>query len=276
MRIISKLALVLFFLCLATEVKPSRADETITVAHGDQIVLTLRKDGLIDVQHTILLTSNKTVSGVFNVNQSIEGALVGEPTFIADSDIHRCEILWQVEDGNTKFYITIDTTVKPFKFKGVTICYSLNDPSCDEHNGSWYFRRVFSSSSGALAPPEIVVKVPKPDEFDDLSFDEVIPVPHVFMEEGPCYTLIWKSEAFIVGNTSVTLVRLKYSKTTNWARICNRFVPPAITFVAGVLIKIGWDLYRERKRNRRETEGIAKTPKRTEPKAAKQRSRART
>jgi len=44
---------------------------------------------------------------------------------------------------------------------------------------------------------------------------EMMPVPNVFLEEGSYYTLVWKSEAFLVENTSVTLVRLAYSSVMN-------------------------------------------------------------
>lgn len=256
-----------FFLCLTVGIKPLRADDLIIVGHGDQFVLTLRNNELVDIDHTILLTSNKTIEGTYNEIQSIDGRLEGEPTYVMDSDIDSCEVLWKVEDGLTKFNITIKATVEPLKFKSVTISYTLNG-SLNYKNGSWHFRKVFSSTAGALAPPEIVVKVPKPSEFDDLSFEEIIPIPHVFLEEGPHYILVWKSEVFLVGNTSATLVRLKYSATKNWHRILVRFAPPIITFVAGLIVpsalkraRATWKRFKEKRKKPSKTKTAAKTSK---------------
>lgn len=240
--------LALFFLFSTVGITPSKADDVISVGHGDHIVVTLRNDGLIDIDYTILMTSNKTVKGTFNLIQSLDGVLVGEPNITADSRIESCELLWKVEGEVTVFNVTIKTDVEPFKFRDVTISYTLNG-SLKFQDGSWYFERVFSSTAGSLAPPEIVVKVPKPSEFDDLSFEEMIPIPHVFLEEGLCYTLVWKSEAFLVGNTSVTLVRLKYSVRTNWLRIVYRYGPPmGFTFALGYVIKPIWELFMKKRK----------------------------
>lgn len=259
---------ILLFLCLTVGIKPLRADDLIIVGHGDQFVLTLKNDGLVDINHTILLTSNKTIEGTYNEIHSIDGTLVGEPTAVRDSDIDSCEVLWRVADGITKFNITIKATVEPLKFKSVTISYTLDD-LLNFRNGSWYFRKVFSSTAGALAPPEIVVKVPRPSEFDDLSFEEMIPIPHVFLEEGPHYILVWKSEVFVVGNTSATLVRLKYSFSTNWLRIVYRYGPPmAFTLIIGYAVRPAWS-WIKKKRKPSETE----TPSKAEKKRKKARKR---
>jgi len=260
MKKTTALIMAVSFLCLTLEIKPLRADDAVSVGHGDQFVVTLRDDRacpLVDIDHTVLLTSNRTISGVFNMEVSVEGTLVGEPDFVVDSDIDNSELLWKVEDGITKFNVTIETVVKPLKFKGMRLSYTLNG-SLKFQNGSWIYRAVFSSTAGYLAPPEIVVKVPKPSEFQDLSFEEIIPIPHVFLEEGLYYTLVWKSEVYMVGNTSATLVRLKYSATTNWLRIVYRFGPPVITFFAGIAVRPAWKWFKEKRKKPSETNTTAK------------------
>ena len=234
-----------FSVCLTAIMELVTADDVITVAHGDQIVVTLRNDELVDIDHTVLLTSDSTVEGVFTLVMSLDGRVVEGPR-IAHSDIENVALSSVIQYPHlniSKFNVTIRTTVEPFKFKGVTISCTVAGRLTFSNN-IWDFRSVFSSTAGALAPPEIVVKVPKPSEFSDLSFIQILPTPGVFLEEGTCYTLVWKSEAFMVGNTSATLVRLKYSTTTNWFRAISRFGPPVVTFVLGLAIRPIWNWVR--------------------------------
>jgi len=229
----------------------SKADDTISVGHGEQIVLTLRNDGLIGIDQTILMTSSKTVEGTFMMNMSLDGILVGEPEITVEAPVESGEVLWKVENNVTLLNVTIKTKVDPFKFRFATLRYVLNG-SLAWDGRAWHFQRIFSSTAGSLAPPWIVVKVPKPSEFEDLSFEEMMPVPNVFLEEGSYYTLVWKSEAFLVENTSVTLVRLAYSSVMNWPRVFYRFGPPIITFLAGLAIKPAWTWVKKWKQGRKE------------------------
>jgi len=221
-------------------IQHSKAESSVTVVHGDQIILILHNNGLAEIDHTILFTSNKTISGVLIEKQSFDGTLIGEPILIADSSIEHSEVSWKTEGGITKFNITVNATLEPQKFKAVRLSYTLRDLLKFDNN-SWFFNRVFTMSADAIAPPEVVIKVPKPSQFEDLEFHEIVPFPAVFLEEGPYYVLTWKSSTATFGNVTETLVRLRYSSQFNFVKTFLWLTPTLVSISVGVILTRLWD-----------------------------------
>lgn len=243
MRITGFLLIVFLVSCYilpSSVIQHVKAENSITVVHGDQIILTLQNSGLVKIDHTILFTSNKTITGVLIEKLSFEGTLIGEPTLIADSSIEHSEVLWKTEGGITKFNITVNATLEPQKFKAVRLGYTVSD-LLKFDNGSWFFNSVFTMSAGAIAPPEVVIKVPKPSQFEDLEFREIVPMPVVFLEEGPYYVLTWKSSSVTFGNVTETLVRLRYSSQFNLVKALLWLTPTLISISVGVVLTRLWD-----------------------------------
>lgn len=242
MRMSKYLLILILIICcvLLSIIKPATAENGVTVVHGNQFILTLEDDGLVRVDHTILFTSNRTIKGVFIEHHSMDGTLIGEPTLVADSTIEHSEVLWKVEDEITRFTIIINATLEPNKMKAVRLSFTIKG-LLELINDSQFFNRLFSLTSDAIAPPEVVVKVPKPSQFKELVFHEIIPTPEVFLEEGSFYLLTWKSSAFTFGNTTKTLVRLRYSSYTNYGKIITWIVPPFLGIIGGFLLTRLWD-----------------------------------
>jgi len=243
MRVTSFLLIVFLVSCCilpSSIIQQAESEDSVTVVHGDQIILSLQNNGLVKIDHTILFTSDETITGVLIEKLSIEGTLIGEPTLIADSFIEHSEVSWKTEGGITKFNITVNATLEPQKFKAVRLGYVVRD-LLKFDDDSWFFNNVFTMSAGAIAPPEVVIKVPKPSQFEDLEFREIVPIPDVFLEEGQFYVLTWKSSAVTFGNVTETLVRLRYSSQFNLFKTLLWLTPTLISISVGVILTRLWD-----------------------------------
>jgi hypothetical protein len=212
-------------------------------------MFTLENDGSVMVNQTILFTSNKTINGSMVENESIDGTLIGEPELIADSSIEHSEALWKSEEDVTTFIIIVNATFEPSKFKAVKLNYYLSGLLERENDGSWLFNRVFNMAADALAPPEIVVKVPKPSQFQDLRFLEIIPTPSVSLDETGYYVMSWTSSAVTFGNVTETLVRLRYSSSFSGLKVLLFFTPTLIGIIMGFILARLWD-YRKKIQDR--------------------------
>lgn len=103
-------------------------------------------------------------------------------------------------------------------------------------DGSWFLGKVFVMRSDVIASPEVIVKVPKPSQFEDFIFQEIIPAPEVFLEEGSYYVLTWKSSVFTVGNITETLIRVRYSSDFSYIKFAVGLVPTFTGVVCGFLL----------------------------------------
>lgn len=231
----------LFILSLALVSTSRVIADTVTLAHGDQIVFTLENDGSAIVNETILFTSNKTVTGTYVESGSVDGTLIGDPQLIADPPLENSYVLYKSEANVTTLIINVSGTVEANTFEAVELNYRINGLLQHENDGSWLFQQVFTMSADALAPPEIVVKVPIPSQFDDLTFEEIIPTPSVNLVEGSYYVLSWTSSAVTFGNATETLVRIHYSSNFDLFKSMLWILPTIIGIICGFLLARGWD-----------------------------------
>jgi hypothetical protein len=238
------LLLVALFLLLSF---PTQAyADTITIGHGDQFTMTLNNSDTVKIEQTVLFTSNKTAKAYMEETMSIDGSLVGEPTIVADSSIENADVLWKSADNVTTFIIRVNVTLEPSKFKAVRLTYYLAGIVKHENDGTWLFNRVFNMTAESIAPPEIVVKVPKPSQWEDLKFQEIVPTPSSLIEEEGFYVMSWKSSAITFENTTETFVRLRYSLNFNPMKVILWLTPTIIGLISGFVIARLWDYRKQR------------------------------
>jgi hypothetical protein len=188
-------------------IRSASAQEGILIAYGDHIELVCEDNGLISVTHTILETANVTQNVTSASTYSIKGTLVGTVKGEYDPEIREPDILYKSENGITTIIVNFSVTLAPLKFVKLKLSYELSDMLKYE-NETWHLRYTFNSD--ATSPPEIVVKVPKPSQFDKLVVENTVPSPNVLMEESHYYSLVYKTPLFKFGNTSATSIDITY------------------------------------------------------------------
>lgn len=229
---------VLLLVCLSPA--ESFAD-TITIVHGDQYVMTLTGSDIVKIEQTILFSSNKTANAYMEEIGSIDGALVGEPAIVADSSIESALVDWKSVENITTLIVRVNVTLQPSKFKAVRLTYSLAGVLQHQNDGTWLLNRVFNMTAGSVAPPEIVVKVPKPSQWEELKLQEIVPTPSSVIEEEGFYVMTWKSSAVTFENTTETFVRLRYSLSFSPMKVLVWFTPPIFGFLLGFITVRLWD-----------------------------------
>lgn len=207
MRITVAIAVVSVILVLFAAIPISLCDEGILIAHGDHIELTCEDDGSLSVAHTILETANVTKNVSSVATYSIEGTLNGNVTFENNPEIREPIISSETKDGITNIFINFSATLAPLKFTKFKLFYSLKGLLKNE-NGTWHLKVSFNTE--AAAPPEIVVKIPKPSTFRKLVVKNTVPSPNVFTEESNYYSLVYKEPLFEFGNIGTTSIDISY------------------------------------------------------------------
>jgi len=137
--------------------------------------------------------------------------------------------------------IHVNVTLQPSKFKAVRLTYYLTGIVQRQNDDTWLFNRVFNMTAGSIAPPEIVIKVPKPQLWDDLKFQEIVPTPSSLIEEEGFYVMSWKSSAIIFENTTETFVRLRYSLNFNPIKVVLWLTPSIFGFILGFISARLWE-----------------------------------
>ena len=188
-------------------IRSTSAQEGILIAYGDHIELVCEDSGLISVTHTVLETANITQNVTSASTYSIKGTLAGIVRSEYDPEIREPDILYKSENGITTIIVNFSVTLAPLKFVKLKLFYKLSDMLKNE-NGTWHLRYTFNTD--ATSPPEIVVKVPKPSQFNKLIVENTVPSPNVFIEESHYYSLVYKTPLFKFGNTSATSVDISY------------------------------------------------------------------
>lgn len=185
----------------------TNAQEGILIAYGDHIELVCEESGLVSVTHTILETANTTQNVTSVSTYSIKGTLVGEVRSEYDPEIREPDILYKSENGITTIIANFSVSLAPLKFVKLELFYKLSDMLKNE-NGTWHLRYTFNTD--AISPPEIVVKIPKPSQFNKLIVENTVPSPNVFIEESHFYSFVYKVPLFKFGNTSTTSIDISY------------------------------------------------------------------
>lgn len=207
MRIKNFLSICIFMIITVALVSFTSAQEGILIAYGDHIELVCGDDGLISVTHTVLETANITKNITSTSIYSIKGTLVGEIRNESDPEIRELRIRGESDNGVTIITANFSVTLAPLKFVKLKLFYKLSDMLKNE-NGTWHLRYTFNTD--AVSPPEIVVKVPKPSQFNKLIVENTVPSPNVFIEESHYYSLVYKTPLFKFGNTSTTSIDISY------------------------------------------------------------------
>jgi hypothetical protein len=183
-----------------------------------------------------------TVNAYMEETASFDGALVGEPTIVADSSIESAFVDWKSIENVTTMITRVNVTLQPSKFKAVRLTYYLTGIVQRQNDGTWLFNRAFNMTADSIAPPEIVIKVPKPLPWEELKLQEIVPTPSSLLEEGGFYVMSWKSSVITFENTTESLVRLRYSVNFNAGNILLWFAPPIFGFILGLLSRRLWKL----------------------------------
>jgi len=211
------------------------AQKGILIAYGDHIELVCEDNGQISVTHTILETANITQNVTSTSTYSIKGTLVGEVRSEYDPEIREPDILYKSENGITTIIANFSVTLAPLKFVKLKLFYELSGMLKNE-NGTWHLRYTFNTD--AISPPEIVVKVPKPSQFNKLIVENTVPSPNVFIEESHYYSLVYKVPLFKFGNTSTTSIDISYHTALDTDAIFWWVVLTIISFVIGIALTL--------------------------------------
>jgi hypothetical protein len=216
MRIRIFLSVVVFITTTVALVHSTSAQEGILIAYGDHFELVCEDNGLISVTHIVLETANITQNVTSTSTYSIKGTLVGEVRSEYDPEIREPDILYKSENGVTTIFVNFSVTLMPLKFVKLKLFYKLSDILKNE-NGTWHLRYTFNTD--AISPPEIVVKIPKPSQFNKLIVENTVPSPQVFIEESHYYSLVYKAPLFKFGNTSSTSLDISYKNELDFDAI---------------------------------------------------------
>lgn len=240
MKIFNVVLTTLVIVAMLSQLSPSFGD-SIVLPHGDHIEMTCENDGTLSVVHTILETASATKNVTTSATYSFAGTLIGNITFENNSDIINPNITYETENGSTSIFANFTATLTPQKFIEFTMLYKING-LIDNENGTLHFRTTINTAP--TAPPEIVVKIPKPSIFQKLVVYNTVPAPQVFVDEGGYYDLIYKSPLFTFENASTTLIDIKYETVWDIAAIFSWIVLAVASTVIGVFIGVVFDLGR--------------------------------
>ena len=147
-------------------------------------------------------------------------------------EIREPDILYKSENGITTIIANFSVALAPLKFVKLELFYKLSDMLKNE-NGTWHLRYTFNTD--AVSPPEIVVKVPKPSQFNKLIVENTIPSPTVFIEESHYYSLVYKVPLFKFGNTSTTSIDISYHSILDTDAIFWWLILTVLGIVLGIL-----------------------------------------
>jgi len=108
---INIITLALVTLTVFTFVPKSFADDGILIVYGDHIEMVCGDDGLVDVYHTILESSNITKNVTSESTYSFGGILVGDVSYEYDPEIHESEVLYNSKDETSMIFVNFNATL---------------------------------------------------------------------------------------------------------------------------------------------------------------------
>jgi len=189
------------------------SQDGIQIAYGDHFEMTCRNDGFVDFYQVILATANITQNVTFEATYSLDGNLVGDMSYEYSPEIVDHEVISNSLNGISVIDVSYNATLKPLKFTNLKLNYIVDGLLKKDENNAWHFKHSFNSDSkGSL---EVLLKIPKPSQFEKLILKDTIPAPHVFVEESHYYVLVWKSPLFTFNNVSSTYIDVSYEIVWN-------------------------------------------------------------
>lgn len=228
-----------FFIIILSFVSviPVTNGEEITIASGDQITLTL-DDELVDCQHAILITSDKTITGNFSEIISFKGKLI-ELQKVESTDPNKCHLNTYYVDDNSVIDVFIrNVTLYPSKIWYVKLSYQIDDILKYDH-GIWSFDYLFTSTGKSV---EIVVKIPKElHQFEKIEFYDILPTPTTFYEEKSHYIFTWNSPITLFDTTANYLVKISYQKIWNLVTIGSFLIGIMFSIIISLLSTFTWN-----------------------------------
>jgi len=214
MRIITRvLTLIFAMLPIFILIPQSFSDDGILIGHGDHFEMVCRDDGLVDFVHVILVSANITQNVTCEATYSFDGTLDGNVSYEYDREIYRHEVLSRSENGTSTIFVNFSATLELREITRLKMKYTVKD-LLKEVNGTWQFKYAINAHS--TSPPEVLLKIPKPPtQFHKLVIENIVPAPHVFIEESHYFVLVWKSALFTFGDTSTTYIDVRYKTVLN-------------------------------------------------------------
>jgi len=246
-------------------VAPTVADDGVLVIYGDHFEMVCRDDGLVDVYHSILETTNITKNVRSMSTYSFDGTLVGPVSYESSPEIYRPTVVGDSKDGTSTILVDFNATLKPPNFAKLKLAYTVKD-LLKEVDGTWHFKHRFNYS--AVSAPEVLLKIPKPStQFEKLIVEDTIPAPHVFMEESRYYVLVWKSPLVTIRNFSVTYIDVSYKTVADPQSYITWFAERiAIVATTAILTLFGKRIWKKLRSKVRPQVDVRSTAKKGPPK----------